>query len=250
MTQILNVFERTLSLLVSQFRNQKLDGELTNFQKLIKALCISAQELQDVLWQLKTERWLSTAFGRQLDEIGVILGLLRNVDESDEDYRERLEFQIFINISSGTPEDIIRAIKFLTEANYIGFFDVYPAFFQLETDGLKFPEPATDLNEAIFRMSPAGVNYAPITTTEMESIPLVMSSDLISQPLFLTPDEIMLQDQYELLLDPYNSILNVNEGSFDIEGIQGGLDELDFPQENAGIVSDLIQIDGGMPPRR
>ena len=242
MTQILNVFERTLALLASQFRDQKPDGGLTNFQKLIKVLCQPAQELQDVLWELKTQRWLSTAVGVQLDEIGVILGLPRNLNESDEDYRERLQFQIFINISSGTPEDIMRALKFLTEASKVAFFDVFPAFFQLETDGLKFPIPATDLNEAIFQISPAGVNYAPITATLGEQIPLVMSGDLIDQPLFVVPDENSPNNLANLLLDPYNEILSVNAGATEDDGSDGYLEELDFPQEGAGVVSELIQM--------
>lgn len=249
MVQILNVFERTIALLASQFRDEKDNGDLTNFQKLIKILCTPAQELQDVLWQLKNERWLATGIGQQLDEIGLILGLTRYPGESDDDFRERLQFQIFINISSGTPEDIIRALKFLTKASKIGFFDVFPAFFQLETDGLVFPNPASELNEAIFKISPAGVNYAPITATLGEPIPFVTSSDLISEALFVVPDEENPNILYNLLMNPYNAILYVNAGGIEESGPEGGLDELGFPQADAGVVSELIQIDGGIPPQ-
>ena len=247
MVQILDVFERTLALLASQFRDEKLDGTLTNFQKLIKILCEPAQELQNVSWQLKTERWLSSAIGEQLDQIGIILGLPRLPNESDEDYRERLQFQIFINISSGTPEDIIRAIKFLTKAERIVFFDVFPAFFQLETDGLKFPIPASDLNEAIFNMSPAGVNYAPITATQGEQYPLIMAGDFISESLYVSPDEISLR---QVSMMPYDKILFVNAGAIEDLGEEGGLDELGFEYEGAGVISELIQIDGNFPARR
>ena len=250
MVQITNVLERTLGILVAQFRDQKPDGGLTNFQKLIKVLCGPAQELQDVLWQLKTERWLSTAIGEQLDEIGEILGLPRNPGESDEDYRERLQFQIFVNISSGTPEDIIRAIQFLTEANNIVFSDVFPAFFQLETDGLKFPVPPNDLNDAIFRMSPAGVNYAPITATYGVEIPFQVSSDLTLEPLYVVPDENAPGNSVELLLQPYNEVLYVSAGTTSDTGPEGGLDELDFPSAIAGQLSELIQKNGNFPARR
>lgn len=242
MVRILNVFERTMALLASQFRDKKLNGEDTNFQKLIKALTRPLQELQDVFWELKTERWLSTAIGVQLDEIGVILGLSRNLNESDDDYRERLQFQIFINISSGTPEDIMRALQFLTQADNVAFFDVYPGFFQLETDGLNFPNPATDLVEGIFRISPAGVNYAPVTATLKEPIPLVMAGDFTSQLLYVVPDDQLPQDQANLLLDPYNALLSVNEGSTLEDGSEGALDELNHPQEYAGVISELIQM--------
>lgn len=250
MTHITNVLERTLSILASQFRDQKPDGSLTNFQKLIKALCGPAQELQNVLWQLKTERWLSTAIGLQLDEIGEILGLPRNPGESDEDYRERLQFQIFINISSGTPEDIIRAIKYLTDASSIRFFDVFPAFFQLETDGLKFPVSPNDLNDAIFRMSPAGVNYAPITATYNVPIPFQTSGDLTLEALYVVPDENSPEDQFQLLMQPYNEVLFVSAGTSENLGIEGGLDELNFPSPIAGQLAELIQKNGNFPPRR
>src|SRR6188768_445924 len=127
MVAINNVFERTLSLLASQFRDTKLDGGLTNFQKLIKIITKQAQDIQDALWELKTERWLTTSEGIQLDLIGVILGLPRNPNESDEDYRERLQFQIFINSSTGTPEEAIKVLKYLTNATHIWYHDVNPA---------------------------------------------------------------------------------------------------------------------------
>ena len=73
MVQILDVYERTLGLLASQFRDTKLDGGLTNLQKVIKIISNQAQNIQDVEWELKTERWLSSAIGAQLDEIGIRL---------------------------------------------------------------------------------------------------------------------------------------------------------------------------------
>lgn len=250
MTQILNVFGRTLAILASQFRDQKPDGGLTNLQKLIKILCEPAQELQDVLWQLKTERWLSTSIGQQLDELGIILGLPRNPGESDEDYRERLKFQIFINFSSGTPEEIIQAALFLTDSTYVRFFDVFPAFFQLEINGTNFPDPWNELNEAIFKISPAGVNYAPITATLGNEIPFVTSGDLIVQPLAVVLDESEPTVTYPLLVEPYNAILYLSAGNVEDLELFGGLDELDVPSPFAGVISELIQINGNFPPVR
>src|SRR6187551_1217545 len=188
MVQILNCFDRALALLASQFRGDKADGQLTNLQKVIQAICALAQDVENVNWELKTERWLSTAEGQQLDEIGVILGLPRLPNESDEDYRERLQFQIFINTSSGTPEEIIRILAFLTNASHIGYLERNLAFFQLETNGLKFPVPANDLNDAIFSVSPAGVNYAPIVATYNVPISFQFGGDLSFDPLFVAPN--------------------------------------------------------------
>lgn len=250
MVQLTNVFERALSLLVSQFRGQKPNGELTNFQKLIKVLVTPAQFLEDVKWQLKTERWISTAVGVQLDEIGVILGLPRKIGESDADYRERLQFQIFINTTSGTPEEIMRVLAFLTQASHVNYHDIGIAAFQLETNGLKFPNPPNDLNDGIFQVSPAGVNYAPIVATYNVPISFELGGDLTDQPLAVNPNTNDPFQENELEMEPYNAILYVAAGSFESNGPNGGLDELDYPLETAGQLSELIQKGGNAPARR
>lgn len=247
MVQITNQFERALALLVSQFRGQKLDGQLTNLQKLIKVLVTPAQRLEDVKWQLKTERWLSTAVGVQLDEIGVILGLPRELNESDDDYRERLEFQIFINTTSGTPEEVMAVLAFLTQASHVNYHDIGIACFQLETNGLKFPNPTNQLNDGIFQVSPAGVNYAPIVATYNVDISFELGADLTDQPLLVAPDS---GDPTNLEVEPYNAILYMSAGAVESQGPNGGLDELDFPLDTAGQLSELIQKGGNAPPRR
>jgi len=254
MVLIINHFQRSLALLASQFRGEKRNGELTNLQKVIKALVRSLQEAEDVNYELKTQRWLSVALGQQLNELGIILGLLRLDGESDSDYRERLQFQIFINTSNGTPEDVIKTLKFLTNASKIGYFEIYPAFFQMETDGLKFPIPANQLNDAIFSVSPAGVNYAPIIATYNVPISFEFSGDsafsilgvapLISNPIYITNLEI------EQDIIPNNALLAILSGNSYLEGPQGGFDELDFPSEIAGQFSELIQKNGNFAPKR
>lgn len=250
MVQINNVFQRSLALLVNQFREQKLDGSLTNLQKLIKIITEPVQDAEDVNWELKTERWISTAIGFQLDQLGIILGLPRELNESDEDYRERLQFQIFINVSNGTPEDSIRVLKFLTKASHIGYFEIYPAAYQMETNGLVFPDPYNDLNEAVFQVSPAGVNYAPIVLTYNVPISFEVSADLSTEALFLAPNEDDYTELVNLEVNPYSSILYVASNTIVDENPNGGLDELDFPLPSAGQVSELVQKGGNFPPRR
>lgn len=250
MVLILNSFQRALSLLASQFRGEKRNGELTNFQKVIQALVTPAQELQDVTWELKTERWLSTAIGVQLDEIGIILGLPRLINETDEDYRERLQFQIYINISGATPEDSIRTLAFLTKGTNIGYHEVYPASYQMETNGLKFPVPPNQLNDALFSVSPAGVNYVPIVATYNVPISFELGGDLTPQPLGVVQFESSPQNITTLEMEPYNAILYVSAGYVEDTGPEGGLDELNFPLPLAGQLSELIQKGGNFPPRR
>lgn len=178
----------------------------------------------------------------------------RQPNESDEDYRERLQFQIFINTSNGTPEDAIRTLAFLTQANHIGYLEVYPAFYQMETDGLKFPVPPNQLNDALFSISPAGVNYAPIVATYNVPISFEFSGDLSSEPLGIAPltsdPSYITNLEIEQSILPNNAILYVSAGNVDMNGPEGGFDELGFPSPIAGQFSELIQKNGNFPPRR
>jgi hypothetical protein len=247
MVQINNNYQRAIALLASQFRGDNPGGLPTNLQKLIRALVYPAQELEDVNYELLNERWLSTSIGDQLDEIGVILGLPRLINESDDDYRERLQFQIFINTSVGSPEDSIRVLQFFTQASHIGYIERPSAFYQMETNGTKFPIPPNQLNESIFSVSPAGVNYAPIVATYGVSIPFEFSGDLRLDPLGLNNNSIELNT---LEVEPYASLLYVSAGNVEDGGPNGGLDELGYPLATAGQLSELIQINGNSPPRR
>lgn len=254
MVLILNHFQRALALLSSQFRGEKRNGELTNLQKLIQALVIPAQEIEDVNYELQTERSLEFAVGYQLDEIGVILGLPRLINESDEDYRERLKFQIFINSSGGTPEDSIQFLKFLTQASHIGYFELTPAFYQMETNGLKFPNPPNLLNDALFSISPAGVNYVPIVATYNVPISFQLGGDLRFDPLGIAPNILNPNEitnlEIETPVAPFNSILYVSAGNVEESGPEGGLAELNYPSPFAGQLSELIQKNGNLPAER
>lgn len=250
MVRITNDFDRALSLLASQFRGRNPNGTLTNLQKLIKSIVEPAQDIEDVNWQLKTERWLDTSLGQQLDEIGIILGLPRQVGESDDDYRERLQFQIFINTSNGTPEDAIRVLAFITKSSHIGYFERDYAFYQMSTNGLKFPSPPNQINDGLFSISPAGVNYVPVVATFNVAILFRFGGDLISNPLGVAPNEEDISEIVELEVEPYSSVLYVSAGSVADIGSEGGLAELNFPSPNAGQLAELIQKGGNFPPRR
>ena len=252
MVQITDQFERALALLASQFRGQKSNGELTNLQKLIKVIVTPMQRLEDAKWQLKTERWLTTSVGAQLDELGVILGLPRKLNESDDDYRERLQFQIFINTTSGTPEEVMAVLAFLTQATHTNYHDIGIADYQLETNGLKFPNPPNELNDGIFQVSPAGVNYAPIVATYNVPISFELGGDLTDQPLAVNANASDPFEERELQMEIYagSPVLYVSAGAVESNGPDGGLDELDFPLETAGQLSELIQKGGNSPARR
>ena len=248
MVQILNVFQRATSLLASQFRSNSSENALTNFQKLIRALTVPMQLLENIKWQLKTERSLDTAIGKQLDLIGEILGLPRNEGETDDSYRDRLRLQAFINTSKATPEDAIKFLKMATKANVVSYQELKPACFQLETDGTFFPDPPNMLNEYLKKITPAGVNYVPITATYGTPIPFTFSHDDISNSLLTINHEI--DEESNLLTDPYNKLLEVTVANNVLDTSEGGFDEYNYPIANAGMFCEAIQYMGNFPPRR
>lgn len=249
MPYIPNVIERSLTLLASQFRGTDATGNLTNFQKLLKVFLESSQDVQDVINQLKTQRNIFDALGIQLDGIGEILGLERNDGESDSDYRERLQFQTFINSGTGTPEEVIRVLAFLTNADTVNYIEYYPGAYQLSTDGTTFPDPPEDLVDALDRASPAGIQYVPVTATYGVEKPFVFGLDFEIEPLLITdpndPEELT-----NLELDT-SEILYVNPANRASSRFGGGFAEFGDPIDTtgAGQLAEVIMHNGSQAPQ-
>lgn len=199
MSDITNFFDRSIALLAGQFQDKLPDGGLTNFQKLILIFCIVAQEVNTQEQALLTERSLDTAIGAQLDGLGQILGLARIPGQSDEDYREALKFQIFINGSHGTPEEMISIILFLTKGSIAWYIELYPAAYQLITNGLVFPPDPSELISTMQSVSPAGVEFVALTATYNEN-PFAFSSDPVTSQFFVAPnpDDITEIDPFQV----------------------------------------------------
>src|SRR5579862_6604488 len=174
MVDISDYYQRTVSLLASQFQITNPDGSMTNFQKMLYAICTQFQLIQTQLNLLQKDRFLDFAEGVQLDGIGQILGLARVPGQSDDSYREDLQFQIFINESEGSPEDVIAILKYLTNAQTVFYDDMFPAAYMLTTDGLTFPDTPSDVDSIMQSVSPAGVQYVG-TTCIYSGVPFVFS---------------------------------------------------------------------------
>lgn len=256
MVEILDHYERANALLASQFRDTLPGQEKNNFQKLLKAIIISLQEIDDQNQLLIAGRFLETAQGVNLDGIGEILGLARGPGQDDASYREDLKFQIFINRSNGTPEDVIEILKYLTDAQKIWYYDMFPAGFQLATDGLTFPKIWTDLVNAIKQASPAGVNYCPITALVAwdainnilyRTVPFTFSGDPIEQLLWVAPNPNDITDITNLEVDT-GELIEVNAGQTSDPTFGGWFAEVDalnnlLPNPRAGQLAELIQIE-------
>src|SRR5690606_8382139 len=240
------------------FKESKANGELNNLQKLVKIFVQQLQELDDVNQQLLLERSLDTSVGTQLNGLGEILGLERYDGEDDSDYRERLKFQSFINSADGTPEVAINVLKVITDASKVWYNEYYPAAYQMATNGQALPNPAEQLIDLIQSVSPAGVQYVPITVIDPES-PFVFSADPLLDLLAVVPDENNLLDQYNVEVDT-GELIEVQAGQFPNPTLGGYFSEAiwtneptlpiiyDFNNDGAGRLSEVIQKDGSHAP--
>lgn len=249
MALIPNHVQRAIALLAGQFQQSLLDGEYSRFQRLIRAFVTSMQEVDDVDQTLKFDRSIDTSIGVQLDGLGQILGLSRLPDESDDDYREKLKFQIFINQSNGTPEEVIAVLKFLTKANKIRYHEYYPAAFQMDTDGTTFSVPPEQLVSAIQSVSPAAVQYTPITATYGVPLPFVFSGDPIIELINVAPFEETPFDLRNLQVQIVD-LLAVNAGNVINPTFGGCFAEFGTPLDitGAGQLAEVIMFNGSEPP--
>ena len=189
MVNIPDYFERAVALLASQFQLTNPGGAYTNFQKMLYAILTQAQQLNTQEQLLQTMRSIDTAQGVQLDGLGQILGLPRVPGQSDDSYREALQFQIFVNMANGTPQDVIQVLEFLTKASRVWYYEIYPAAYGLTTNGEIFPPNPSDLYTAFQSVSPAAVNLVAIVAT-YNTNPFVFSSDPFDEQFYVNPSEI------------------------------------------------------------
>lgn len=258
MVDIPNYFERAIALLASQFQIRNPDGSLTNLQKLVQALSGQAQVINTQQQLLLTMRSLNTAQGIQLDGLGQILGLPRISGQSDASYREDLQFQVFINGSNGTPEELIHILKFLTDATDVWYLELYPAAFWMTTNGLTFPPTPSDLVSIIQNVSPAGVEFVTLVAT-YDTNPFVFSSDPFTEQFFVAPnpnDPLQLNPlEVNPGLGPVDLYIqrgqthNPNFGGGFAEAL-GNYPSYTYDDIGAGQFAEAIQINGNLPPSR
>jgi hypothetical protein len=152
--------------LVSQFRRQP---NITGFMSTV------AKQLQDVHGaheQLNTMRWLQNAEGKQLDGIGAIVVMSRadaalfeigKPDASavnDTVYRKYLYYKMFLNTSTGTRREVMKALRFFWDEAPLYYSENpdYPATIFVSTPPLAPDVPIEGLLEAPI-VKPAGVRF-------------------------------------------------------------------------------------------
>lgn len=219
-----------------------------------------AQALNTQQQLLLMNRFLNKAQGVQLDGLGQILGLARIPGQSDASYAEDLQFQVFINQSNGTPEEIMRIISFLTNASKVWYLEDWPAGYQLATDGLEgvtAPANASDLIAAMQGVSPAGVLFIVLIATYGTN-PFTFSSDPFDEQFYANPNPDDPTQFNPFQVNPGSGAVDfyIQRGETSNPNFGGGFAEalgeppnfIGVDTTGAGQMAEAIQTNGNIPP--
>ena len=146
-TQVASHADEALAHLTSQFLGKE------NITKFLTSVGDELDEVEQAFFDLHTYMNLPNAIGDQLDVIGVRLDLPRN-GLSDANYRLALYDKVDVNISNGTPEDVITLTQAVIGNTNIKYEELYPARIRI-TIYDAFPT-ILSLNQ-LRQLKPAGV---------------------------------------------------------------------------------------------
>lgn len=160
--------DQMVDLLLQQFKGK------VNWEALLRAWAINIQGVEDMLYDLFTKRSIDTAYGRQLDILGGIVGEARS-NRLDEAYRIAIKTRVIRNVSSGTPDSILEAFALLTNGTDVTFTynESYPAEVDVKFSGPSGLPTVTALayGDVLANLVPAGVGYnlvwPPASATQM-----------------------------------------------------------------------------------
>jgi len=129
---------------------------------LLSAIIGPLDSLQATSDSVKTERWIDTAIGAQLDGCGYIVGETRQ-GRDDDTYREAILFRVFVNVSKGTPKDVSYALKYITKSDDVQYIESWPATVMLYCNGYSanafLPDVMQDLLPAALSDVDIAVSY-------------------------------------------------------------------------------------------
>lgn len=151
-------YERFKPLLLQQYK----DAE--NLNLILEVLSSPFEDLEIVFAGIKNVLNLDNAEGVVLDLIGDIIGQKRE-GMIDADYLIQIKFKIFKNTSRGFVADVVKALKFITQATKVIYSDNTPASYTIYTNGQNVPN---DIKTIIDKLSAAGISlivYASIGET-------------------------------------------------------------------------------------
>ena len=208
----------------------RLTGQFENSPKLrslVAAIVSALGDLEIASDAVKSQRWIDIAIGKQLDGLGTIV-LEARQGRDDETYRRALKYRIFVNTSNGTPGDLIKGLRFLTQPGDLQYLEAYPATALLFTDGILTPP---EIQIQIQDLAPAGVSTVPVAVTFGDA-PFRFGK-------FPAPSELFNQDGNYITAN-YSDI-QISDGSFAADGSgMGGI----VPAE-LEVMGSYLDVGGG-----
>ena len=160
----------TVPTTTMSYVTEAIDRLASQFQaspKLVALLTAIVGPLDDAKAtadSLKTERWIDSAVGTQLDGCGYIVGEKR-AGRDDDAYRAAIKYRVFVNISNGTPNDLIKGLKYLIDSEDYQYLEMYPATAILFADG---PDVPIDIHDQMQDLAPAGISDVPVLVSYTE----------------------------------------------------------------------------------
>jgi len=196
------------------------------------------QDLEDVAYDLLTQRWIFSAVGTQLDKLGELVGEPRNGRGADV-YRDQINVRIGFNLSGGQPEQIINLVSILTNANSVQLREYYPAAVTVRTDGDTIPQR---LHKSIRGLVPAGVSLQLISLGVGTAFSFDAGQDtggFDSAPNWTPPD---LYPAFAMGADSFT--LSGNFEGFGVDGdtAGGAFWGSDFVEENVTRTNDIGEL--------
>ena len=140
--QINSHVEISQDYLLTQFRHKP------NILKIVEVYIDQIQEIEFEYFALLDSLGIESAVDYGLDLIGKEVGELRE-GRNDADYRDAILTRIFINNSSGTPEELIAATLQITKADSIKYSEQYPAGVVLEIVGAEYVSKAPTIKKIV-----------------------------------------------------------------------------------------------------
>lgn len=123
--KIENMGDENVALFIEQFQKKP------RLEALARVFLDRCQELENVFWDIIEKRLIENAVGVQLDVLGKIVGQPR-IGDTDDIYRLHIRARIRINISNGTPNDILEIAALLLQGARFSFDEYYPASFVID----------------------------------------------------------------------------------------------------------------------
>lgn len=129
-----------------------------NVTGILTAMGGQAQQVETAFQQLLLERWASTAFGAELDNLGRIVGQPRNGLTGDL-YRLWISARVAINRASGTVPEILKIFSYIIDAGVTMVIeDQPPVMFTLVMNGTPLTvDNAPELAAILQSVKAAGV---------------------------------------------------------------------------------------------